>query len=88
MPARSERKPQNARLELTGPVKGPLPVPPFLYSSRSYIFDAYTPGLTEALTFASLSLDPLADVCWAILQSYAVRFTAVEKGDCILTYKS
>ena len=40
-----------------------------------------------ALTVASLSLDPLADICWAILQCYPVRFTAIEKGDCILAYK-
>ena len=30
-----------------------------------------------------MSLDPLTDVFWAILQCYAVRFTAIEKGDCI-----
>src|ERR1700722_801943 len=35
----------------------------------------------------SFTFDPLTDVCWAILQCYAVHFTTIEKGDCISTYK-
>src|SRR5260370_19930101 len=44
-------------------------------------------AVISAHTHRLLAHDRFTDVCWVILQCYAVRFTAIEKGDCILTYK-
>jgi hypothetical protein len=44
-----------------------------------------TPWSTDlaALTALSLSRDPLTDVCWAIPELDAIRFTALEKTDSV-----
>src|SRR6202790_1911056 len=61
-------------------------VPPFslLFSfSSPKRSTSYTKALSQALTFASLSIDQNADICWEILQRDAVCFAALKEGDSI-----
>jgi hypothetical protein len=51
-------------------------------------FDTGTPRSWLALTSATLSRDPLADISCAILQFDTIRFAAFEKADGISTDQS
>src|SRR5215510_12536994 len=41
----------------------------------------------SALTAPSLSRDPLTDVCWAVPELDAIRFTALQKTDNVLIHE-
>ncbi len=53
-----------------------------------YLFELTHRGPAQALTSASLSCDPLADISCAIHQCDAIRLAALEKADRISTSQS
>src|SRR5258706_6895103 len=60
----------------------------FLTAGASVALPAWVAILfTPLVIFTSLCVDPLADICWAVLQCDVVYFAALKEGDSIFIHQ-